>query len=333
MRIRLISIPALALVVLLPAPSISQVAQQPRQLSEDDLAKIRKSVQSSKARSIQAAAEAERQQQEQARQFEEQQRLAAEAWARQEEDNAQFEAEFEEDRRAKAAAWKAQADRNARALADSLRNLDNTVARVQAQQAEAVRRQQETEREKESAGRRRQVELIDAAAQRQNAEGDRFAAQRGASEQQRAGAKASEAAAVEPRSADRLTEQAAAERARLRQQASAAANPTAARSGEPLRFMLTLGLRNPINGQNGVCFSNVVQLSGPAGWPAEGEATRAAMTLIEPYRARMRQACAAKAQLQDSAPAEIFWNARSALTPPEEMVRRWRAARQIEVAL
>ncbi|HWU15382.1 MAG TPA: hypothetical protein VN157_15390 [Caulobacter sp.] len=109
--------------------------------------------------------------------------------------------------------------------------------------------------------------------------------------------------------------------------------PNRPASGQPLRFMLELGLRNPINGVNGVCFSSVITVAGPAGWPIEGESTRAAMVLVEPYRAKMRQACAEKAALQDSAPANIIWNSRGRETAPEESVARWRAMKQLEVGL
>jgi len=104
-------------------------------------------------------------------------------------------------------------------------------------------------------------------------------------------------------------------------------------SGQPLRFMLELGLRNPINGVNGVCFSDVITVAGPAGWPVEGESTRAAMALVEPYRTRMRQACAEKAALQDSAPANIIWNSRGRETTPEDSVARWRSMKQLEIRL
>lgn len=109
--------------------------------------------------------------------------------------------------------------------------------------------------------------------------------------------------------------------------------PNKPAGGQPLRFMLELGLRNPINGVNGVCFSNVITVAGPAGWPVEGESTRAAMALVEPYRTRMRQACAERATLQDSAPANIIWNSRGRETTPEESVARWRALKQLEVGL
>jgi len=113
---------------------------------------------------------------------------------------------------------------------------------------------------------------------------------------------------------------------------SAATTASAATSkGAPLRFALQLGLRNPVNGINGVCFSNVITLSGPPGWPVESSG--AAMALVEPYRKRMRSACAARAELQDSAPAEVVWNSRGRETAPEDNVAHWRAARQIEVDL
>ena len=197
-------------------------ADTPRKLTEEDLAKLRKSVQASKARSIELARQAElkrqedaRRQEEAQRQWVESQRIAAAQEAQRLEEEALAEAEFEAERAQKAAAWNAQKAANERALANSLSRLNNTVARVQAQQAEAVARQREEAQARELAERRRQVELINQATQRQDDEARRLAAQRQQSEQQRA------AADVQRKRDEQLRQQAVAERARLQQQRAA----------------------------------------------------------------------------------------------------------------
>ena len=235
MATRMTSLPRIALMAgvaltMASTPALAQSAgdgptpRGPREVSPDAAAKLRASVKTSKARSLEQARQAELQRQEQARQWEETQRRNTAAEAARLEYEALADAEFEEERARKAAAWNANAKAQERALANSIDRLNNTVSRVEEQQAEATLRNREAAQEKEAADRRRQVELIDQATRRQYAEGDRLAAERGQSEQQRAQAKAAEAAATELRSADRLREQAAAERARLRQ----AANSTSA---------------------------------------------------------------------------------------------------------
>jgi hypothetical protein len=195
----------------------AQAPVTPRVLSSEQLGRLRGAVQASKARSVADAEarrlEAERQREEQARQHAEMMRQFEESAARQAEEDAQADAEFEEERARKAAAWNAMAASNKRALDDSLRRLDNTVARVQMQHADAVARQREQAQVPgraqgqllDAAERRRQVGLINQATQRQTDEASRLSAQRFEAEMRR--------------NDEQIRQQAAAERARLRQAA------------------------------------------------------------------------------------------------------------------
>ena len=93
--------------------------------------------------------------------------------------------------------------------------------------------------------------------------------------------------------------------------------------------MLEKGLTTPINGSNGKCFSNVVTLPAPAGWPEQAAAAR---EVIAPYQQRFAQLCAARAPLDGQAPALIIWNSPDE-GAPERQVQTWRASGQMEVQL
>ena len=173
-----------------PAPPV----KVPRKLSEADLARLRESVQKSRARSTEQARVAELQRQEAARQA----ALQAQVWAAQEAqrqaEEAQADAEFEEERARKAAAWQQQTQASEQALAASMQRLRDTTAQIQSQQADALARQRAQSDALAAAERQRQVELIRQANQRQDEEAARLAAQRQQYEQQRADAQAAERA-------------------------------------------------------------------------------------------------------------------------------------------
>lgn len=188
-----------------PAPPL----KRPRKLSDGDLARLRLSVQKSRARSIEQARVAELQRQEAARQAALQAQLWAAQEARRQAEEAEADAEFEAERARKAAAWQQSAQANEQALADATRRLNETTARVQAQQADALARQRAQSDALAAAERRRQMELIRQANQRQEEEAARLAAQRQQYEQQRADA---------------------AERARLQQQNGAQESAAAGRA-------------------------------------------------------------------------------------------------------
>ena len=178
-----------------PAPPV----RVPRKLSEEDIARIRQSVQNSRVRSLEQARLAEQQRQEAARQAQ----LQAQAWAaaeaqRQAEDAA-WEAEFEAERARKAEAWQQNARASEQALADSTQRLNDSTARIQAQQAEALARQRAQAEALAAADRQRQMELVRQANQRQQEEAARLAAQRQQYEQQRADAQAAERARQQQR--------------------------------------------------------------------------------------------------------------------------------------
>lgn len=215
------------LAIFLCAPAMVQAqTRQPRQLSAEQLAKLRTSVQKSKARSIEQARRAELQRQEQARQWEEQQRIAeAEAAWRAEQDAL---AEAEEEAAAPpvnlAAVFANSFNQAMAENAAQKAEQDAFIAGLQRQQAEAQRQREEQQQAAANAERRRQVELIDRATQRQYDEGERLAAQRRQHEQQRAEKEAAERAEAQRLRDENLREQAAAERKRLQEQKAPAAS-------------------------------------------------------------------------------------------------------------
>lgn len=173
----------LAVLMAFSAPVLAQ--QQPRQLSAQDLAKLRKSVQNSKARSIEQARQAELQRQEQARQWEEARRAAEARAARQAEEDALADAEFEAERAQKAAEWDRSKRAGERALADSFQRLNDTTSRVQAEQAEYRARQEQAARDAQAEQRQREVDNARDATRRQHEQADRFAEQQRESERAR----------------------------------------------------------------------------------------------------------------------------------------------------
>jgi hypothetical protein len=164
----------------------------PRKLSDADLARLRESVQKSRALIVEQARQAELQRKEAARQAQLQAQAWAAAEARRQAEEAEADAEFEAERQRKAAAWNQMAQANEQALANSMQNLRDTTARIEAQQADAAARQRAQAEAQELAERQRQVELIRQANQRQDEEAARLAAQRQQYEQQRADAQAAE---------------------------------------------------------------------------------------------------------------------------------------------
>jgi hypothetical protein len=193
--------PVAAKQTLPPPPPI----KAPRKLSEADLARLRQSVQRSRAQSIEQARQAQVQQQEAARQAQLQAQLWAAQEAQRQAEEAAYDAEFEADRARKAAAWQQSAQANERALADATQRLNDSTARIQAQQADALARQRAQAEANAAAERQRQVELIRQANRRQEEEAARLAAQRRQYEQQRADAQAAERAQSREQQRDAAT--------------------------------------------------------------------------------------------------------------------------------
>lgn len=75
--------------------------------------------------------------------------------------------------------------------------------------------------------------------------------------------------------------------------AKAEAAPGARRpqSGEPMQFMLTMGMREPIGGENALCFSNVIAVPAPEGYRGDWPTLKNALPVIESYFPAMRQLC------------------------------------------
>lgn len=98
--------------------------------------------------------------------------------------------------------------------------------------------------------------------------------------------------------------------------APAASTRTAAESnassgaGAPLRFILQIGLKTVINGRNASCYSNIVTIPGPPGWPdpsRQQEGTMPARALIEAYMPAFKAQCSAIAPLANGEP-NYHWN-------------------------
>jgi colicin import membrane protein len=218
-----------------PADAASAPAvEAPRQLSEQDLARLRRSVQNSKVRAVEEARQAELQRQEQARQAEIQRRQMEAQAARQAEEDARADAAEEADRARKAAQFNAQRAASERALANSLQRLNNTVNQVQVQQAQQAERQRQQAEAQQRTERQRQVELINQANQRQDQEAARLAAQRQQSEQKRADAQAAQSTEAQRRRDEQFRQDVAAERARQAAAAAAAAPATTTGATRPV---------------------------------------------------------------------------------------------------
>ena len=158
----------------------------PRQLTAADSQEIWKSVQRSRARSLEQAGRNELARQEAARQAQLQAQIWAAQAAQREAEEAEADAEFEAERQRKAAAWNQMARANEQALNNSLQNMRDTTARIQAQQAQAQSYQNTPADPLGAAERQRQVELINQANRRQDDIAAGYSAQRQQYEQSRA---------------------------------------------------------------------------------------------------------------------------------------------------
>jgi hypothetical protein len=200
-----------------------------------------------------AAAEAQRVALEQ---IMEQQRMYAAMNAQQEMLDAEADAEFEMERQEKAARWAQASAAAEQGLANSISRLDNTVASVEAQQAQYRAQQEAMRAQQEAASRAADAQRAREATERQYEIARQNEAQRQA----------------------RQPPQAAAQQAVPDAGNGAGSAPAAA--GKPLRFVMTISLRNkPGDTVNPTCYSNVITRPGPPGWggslpPGSGQLAR-----------------------------------------------------------
>lgn len=83
--------------------------------------------------------------------------------------------------------------------------------------------------------------------------------------------------------------------------------------GMPLRFILQVGLRTVINGSNASCYSNIITVPGPPGWPdptPQQRGTLPARALVEGYIDAFKAKCGAIAPLAGS--VDYQWNMKGA---------------------
>ena len=212
-----------ALGVLLSLPLLALAQQQPRELSEADIAKLHQSVQKSKARTQaenQAAAErarlAEARYQEELRQRKEHAAIEAERQAAQ---DAQDDIAREAESAALRANFDAAREKSERELQDSIGDLQQTADRAVREQEAARQRARDEEMARANAQAARDAKVARQATDRQYAIGRQLEAQNAAADQARR---------------EREAQQAAEHRAALTvEQRNRPASPTAAPTASP----------------------------------------------------------------------------------------------------
>lgn len=107
-------------------------------------------------------------------------------------------------------------------------------------------------------------------------------------------------------------------------------------AGEPLRFILSISLRAVINGVNATCYSNIVTIDGPPGWPdpqRESGGDLAARALVEKYMPSFSEQCKAYGPLASTV-VNFHWNRKgNEHISPESMQRTGQKYRQPVVQL
>lgn len=104
--------------------------------------------------------------------------------------------------------------------------------------------------------------------------------------------------------------------------ASAPSNASAG-AGATLRFIFQIPLRTVINRNNASCYSNIVSIPGPAGWPnpsTQQGGTNPARALVDAYIADFMAKCSAIAPLASSQP-NFHWNLQG--TEPPEAIQQF----------
>lgn len=124
---------------------------------------------------------------------------------------------------------------------------------------------------------------------------------------------------------------------RLAAGATESTGPAAASApGAQLRFILQIPLRAVINKVNATCYSNIVTIPGPAGWPdpsRQAGGDMPARALIERYMAGFMEQCKAFGPLASSTP-NFHWNRKgSEHISPESVEQTGQRHRQPVVQL
>ena len=99
-----------------------------------------------------------------------------------------------------------------------------------------------------------------------------------------------------------------------------------ATQGGTLRFVLMVPLREPINGTNAFCFSNIVTVPDVPGWRVRGfdHSIQHAQALVEAKKAGFVAECRRRAALH-SEHVEIAWNELGEESDPDDVVARFSA--------
>lgn len=148
------------------------------------------------------------------------------------------------------------------------------------------------------------------------AEAQRQTQQQAAEEQQRQTQTDTARRVAEQQDAQPVPQQASAQTPAPQPPSSTSdASPTAATApGAPLRFILHIALKTVINGVNATCYSNIVTIPGPPGWPDtwnQPGGDSEARALIKAYMPAFESQCSAYGPLVGGGP-QFNWNKKGA---------------------
>ena len=119
-----------------------------------------------------------------------------------------------------------------------------------------------------------------------------------------------------------------------REQKAAAAPATpersgtrAAQGGTRLVFFAWVGLNEVLNGQNGQCASQIIEIPAPPGWHPGVNKVGSALAAVQPYRDRIKAACGQRYKL-GRGEANIVWNDNMSIEEVRQAHARIRHDRQ-----
>ena len=72
------------------------------------------------------------------------------------------------------------------------------------------------------------------------------------------------------------------------------------RSAEPMRFLLYIGMREPIGGVNAICFSNIITYPAPEGYRGQWPTLKNALPIIQGYFPAFKAACEKRGAVEGS---------------------------------
>jgi hypothetical protein len=112
--------------------------------------------------------------------------------------------------------------------------------------------------------------------------------------------------------------------------------PASSAAGAPLTFILHVSLKTVINGVNATCYSNIITIPGPPGWPAMGNlpgGNMPARALIDQYKPGFEAKCREFGPLAGGG-ANFHWNEKgSEHISPQSMYEEGQRNRQPFVQL